>query len=946
MKLLSYKTILFAAILTTAVVLGTQAQEVSDFTFRHLGQADGMLSQRIYTIQQTSDGALWWSTKNAVERYNGVSIRHYLTGDQQVYSDFAGKFIKLCAYSAKEGKAPEAGNLLAFDNKGHIFAYDVVHDKFVQKVDISQKVKEQTALNDILMTAQGVWLATNQGIYFLHGQTLIPVVRNVNANYIIKTGKTLLFCTRQGVLEYSADLQAVPKAATKMRTLVPCDVESGYYDNIYNKVWLGGYASGIKVLSYNIPGQDADCKQVETDRTVIQNPVRSICPYDDHTMLVGIDGLGVYKVNRHAPLPTDKYVGRPLFHANEGPGSVLHGNGIYALLRDIWGNIIIGSYSGGIDIARPVGSTIAIFQHLHNNQQSIVNDHVYCVEQLSADQLMMGTDDGVSIYNQQTQDWKHTCRGSVVLDLCKTSHGSMLAATYGKGILEVAADGSTRQLYSTANGVLQDDHVFRLFYDRDGDLWMGCLDGDLVEQTPSGVRYYPIRFVKDILQLPDGRIVVGTTYGIQLITPSTGKTTELAYAPEDEKDVNRFVHTLYLNDQRELWIGTDGGGIYVYDLTTKKCRHLTTRNGLTSNYVNTIYKDVLGRIMIATERGLSFADPKNTDRIIGVNYCYGVDREYTSRSVVNLSNGHMMFGSTTGAVVIDPHHIQEIDYTAQLNILGVSCGEDGDDAFKEEVYRMLARHELCLKYSQRNFELMFESINLRNQSDIVYQYKVGKEDWNKPMEQQYIRFSNMEPGRHQLAVRSLSRTCGAVLDEVTLTIRIGQPWWNSWWMWIVYICLIALAFYGAWRIYELHDKYMRLVLSNPNLMASPNMETGEAEEGIATEQQSEEGRAEGSEFISQVTTLVVDNLSDSDFNIDRLCREMAMSRTLFYVKLKSYTGKSPQEFIRIIRLERAATLLRNGRPVTDVAALTGFDNPKYFSTVFKKYFGVSPSKYK
>ena len=103
---------------------------------------------------------------------------------------------------------------------------------------------------------------------------------------------------------------------------------------------------------------------------------------------------------------------------------------------------------------------------------------------------------------------------------------------------------------------------------------------------------------------------------------------------------------------------------------------------------------------------------------------------------------------------------------------------------------------------------------------------------------------------------------------------------------------------------------------------------------------------EGSEFISRATTLIIDNISDSDFTIDCLCREMAMSRTLFYVKLKSYTGKSPQDFIRVIRLERAAALLRNGRPVTDAAALTGFDNPKYFSTVFKKYFGVSPSEFK
>ena len=111
------------------------------------------------------------------------------------------------------------------------------------------------------------------------------------------------------------------------------------------------------------------------------------------------------------------------------------------------------------------------------------------------------------------------------------------------------------------------------------------------------------------------------------------------------------------------------------------------------------------------------------------------------------------------------------------------------------------------------------------------------------------------------------------------------------------------------------------------------------------EDEADETEHEGSDFIDKVTRMVVDNLSDTDFNIDRLCREMAMSRTLFYIKLKSYTGKSPQDFIRVIRLERAAALLRNGRTVADAAALTGFDNSKYFSTVFKKYFKVSPSKY-
>ena len=77
----------------------------------------------------------------------------------------------------------------------------------------------------------------------------------------------------------------------------------------------------------------------------------------------------------------------------------------------------------------------------------------------------------------------------------------------------------------------------------------------------------------------------------------------------------------------------------------------------------------------------------------------------------------------------------------------------------------------------------------------------------------------------------------------------------------------------------------------------------------------------------------------------RLCREMAMSRTLFYGKLKTLTGQGPQDFMRLIRLEQAAQYLKQGDSVLDVSVKTGFVNVKYFSTVFKKHFGVSPSRY-
>ena len=269
--------------------------------------------------------------------------------------------------------------------------------------------------------------------------------------------------------------------------------------------------------------------------------------------------------------------------------------------------------------------------------------------------------------------------------------------------------------------------------------------------------------------------------------------------------------------------------------------------------------------------------------------------------------------------------------------MGVVCSTDQESLQTEEVSRHMENGKLELSYDQRTFDILFESVNMRNHFDIAYRYQVGDGEWSQPSDQQYIRFVNMEPGEHQLTLQCISRTNGTVIDTKTLCIIIGQPWWNTWWMWCIYIALVILTFYGAWLMYQLHEKYMRLTIDH--------LQTVEPAAAVSIPHQSAPEKDGGKEFVDKATELILEHMSDSEFTIDHLCREMAMSRTLFYVKLKSYTGKSPQDFMRIIRLERAASMLRSGSNVTDAAALTGFDNPKYFSTVFKKYFGVSPSKY-
>lgn len=100
------------------------------------------------------------------------------------------------------------------------------------------------------------------------------------------------------------------------------------------------------------------------------------------------------------------------------------------------------------------------------------------------------------------------------------------------------------------------------------------------------------------------------------------------------------------------------------------------------------------------------------------------------------------------------------------------------------------------------------------------------------------------------------------------------------------------------------------------------------------------------EFEIAVKDIILKHLSDADFSVTTLCKEIGYSRPQLYRKLQASNGMSPSEYIREIRLQKAAELLRNKvGNVSEVAFQTGFNNLSYFSKIFQERFGNSPSEF-
>lgn len=568
----------------------------------NLNTDNGLSSARVYSIVEAEDGAMWISTKRGVDRYNGQQVRNYTLATDMQFSDASGRNIKLTKNSQQ--------HIYAYDNKGKIYIYNKVKDTFQLQVNLMNVLGGSVVLNDLLVDDKGCfWMALDRGVYMMAPLSIAGgkdktaysspnkgkyILKNTYVNHIRFFGKQLLIGSPSGVFVYSQN------AAQPRLLLRGYSVLSSYHDVKAHQIWLGTFHRGILLLDDRTWKPLSSLTQFSSLSDIPLIPVRSIIPYDAATILMAVDGAGVYAYDKKT-CKTNL-----LLNTDGRPENVLHGNGVYALCKDHLGDLWMGSYSGGVDMAIPMEHTLEFVRHENLNSQSLINNGVNDVMQ-SVDaqghnsKIWYATDKGVSIYDEQTHLWHHSLYNKVALTLCQTADGKVLVGTYGDGIFQVHANGSSSRAYSVSNGKLKTDYVYSIFKDSEGGLWIGCLDGDLVHIPSSlekngnmdnSVNYLPINEVQSIVESPDKKIIaVGTTHGCYRIDKRSLRVSRFFYPSEfPSVDYNFFVNAMDFQDARHIWIATDGGGLYLYDWQKHQVKNYTISQSLPSNTVYALVK--------------------------------------------------------------------------------------------------------------------------------------------------------------------------------------------------------------------------------------------------------------------------------------------------------------------------------------------------------------------
>jgi AraC-like DNA-binding protein/Tfp pilus assembly protein PilF len=151
----------------------------------------------------------------------------------------------------------------------------------------------------------------------------------------------------------------------------------------------------------------------------------------------------------------------------------------------------------------------------------------------------------------------------------------------------------------------------------------------------------------------------------------------------------------------------------------------------------------------------------------------------------------------------------------------------------------------------------------------------------------------------------------------------------------------------AYFLERYRERKNRLILNlEIENLTTQNKELSDRFKGILTAGDGKSAESLDQRLLKKAIEIVENHMSDSLFGVEKMAKEMGMSRTNMHRKIKAITGFPPSELIRSIRLRKAAMLLLNqADTVSQISMAVGFEDHSYFSKAFKKQFGVSPSEY-
>jgi len=753
------------------------AKGESDIRFYNLNEENGISIRETNQVCGDDNGFIWISSKMGILRYSLDDIRIYqLPVESRDIVEVRLEYYK--------------GDLYAYTNNGQFFLYNPILDKFELLLNMSAELRNAYLIvNQLLIDDAGkLWIASAFGLFsYTEENGLKTQVPNRDIQTIAWKDQDSFFFIVDGVLKVFSISETTETTYFNFSNTDNHIVSSLWYDTPNGNLWIGTIANGLFVLKN---GEDG--LALENLDEIPTQPVLVIEEISDSKVLLGIDGQGIWEIDKYSLKVSNIYK-----EDSDNPNA-LKGNGVYDIYHDkrndrVW----VCTYSGGVSFFDKADPAITQIKHIVNNPNSLVNDDVNDVMEDSHGNLWFATNNGVSFFNVKTSRWKsffHNKRehAQVFLTLNEDNRGRIWAGTYSSGVylLDVKTGEEIKHLsFEDTNGKFRSNFVFDIINDNQGDIWCGGVNGDLIcyNTEQDTFRSYGDMTIYNILEYRPNKLLLGSSYGLVLFDKNTGETETLVEG--------YIVQDIFVKDEI-IWICTSGNGFVSFNLKTGEKETFTVDSGLPSNFISSIqYSD--GFFWLGTEQGLCRFN-QDDKSIVTFNSILALNNvSFNLGAHYILGDGRLILGTNKGALIFDPGEIQPIKdqgriYFQELTISGTSIRELSAPHLTSTIDNLT---DLTLKYFQNTISLEMIPIGVVG-SGAKFSWKLENLDneWSNPSRNNILSYSNIPSGNYTLRIRMLDNSNSNVLAERTISLEMIPPYWQTIWFQLIVYLLILGAF--------------------------------------------------------------------------------------------------------------------------------------------------------
>lgn len=373
--------------------------------------------------------------------------------------------------------------------------------------------------------------------------------------------------------------------------------------------------------------------------------------------------------------------------------------------------------------------------------------------------------------------------------------------------------------------------IYSIFQDHQRRIWVGCHGGglNLMEETPQGkirflhsgnhLKKYPkdhsskIRYITEV----NRTLLIGTTEGLLTASCEFEDLEQLEFhrnirIPDKASSLSsNDVTFIYTDSRKDTYVLTFTGGvnkILSKDLLNNQLefKTYTTKDGLSSDLVQSIIEDAQGNLWVISENSLIRFYPEEESFESYDRKYFQQEFYFTEAAPIQNRHQQILLGTSTGLLKIHPEKLQKSTYTPPIVFTGFKTQGTLQNLHIDDL------DELELKPTERNVTFQFAALDYVDSESIEYIYRMKglEDDWNKAEKGRSATYINLPPGEYELQIRATNSDGVWMENARILPIIVLPTFWETYWAWGIYIIALLLFItaivYIILYIYHLHHR--------------------------------------------------------------------------------------------------------------------------------------------